>query len=399
MRGQVFEVAKREFVTRARTRGFRAITALMVLIVVAAPIIMSLLPDNSDDLPEVALGIGADAPEGFADLLTTLAEGQFDLTIVDLVGDSPAESEDRLTGGEVDAIFEGPSTLVWDGDQDPALFSLVSAGVQQSSILDQADELGLSPAELGSLFRPAQVTNRSVDGDDDETSGVRSAVAFLGLFSAFLLPQIYGQLTMLSVVEEKSTRVVEVLLSHIRPRTLLIGKILGLCALALIQLMLLILGLALALRFTNLVEIPSALWRFVPLLGLSLLGGLAIYTTLFALLGSLISRQEDAAQVMMPVFAPLMIGYIAGQTAVFGNADTLLLKILTWFPLTAPMILPVRVAREAIGPAEVALSLALLALAVFLLIRLAGRLYEFTLLRTGSRVGWREAIRLSRGIV
>lgn len=398
MRGQAFEVAKREFVTRARTRGFRAVTAILVLMVVAAPIVMSLLPDNSDELPKITIGVAADAPEGFADQLDAIAQSQVELTIIDLASDSSDEIETRLSNGDVDAVFEAPSTLVWDDFENPVIYGLISAALQQSSILDQADAIGLSPAELDRLFEPVQVSNRSI-ADDDKSSDVRSAVAFIGLFTAFLLPQIYGQLTMLSVVEEKSTRVVEVLLSHIRPRTLLIGKILGLCALAVIQLLLLIFGLVLALRFTNLVEVPSSLWRFVPLLGLSVLGGLAIYTTLFALLGSLISRQEDASQVMMPVFAPLMVGYIAGQTAVFGNADTLLLKILTWLPFTSPMILPVRVAREAIGPVEVALSLAVLAAAVFLLIRLAGRLYEFTLLRTGSRVGWREAIRLSRGAV
>ena len=94
-----------------------------------------------------------------------------------------------------------------------------------------------------------------------------------------------------------------------------------------------------------------------------------------------------------------MVGYFVGQTAVFGNAESLLVKILTWFPLTAPMLLPVRVARGAIGPGEIAISLGLLALGVYLLFKLAGRVYEFTLLRTGTRVGWGELIRLSRGSI
>ena len=220
-----------------------------------------------------------------------------------------------------------------------------------------------------------------------------------GLFLAFLLPQVFGQFTMMSVVEEKSTRVVEVLLSQIRPGTLLAGKILGLCALAVVQLLVIVAGLVASLLVTKVVDVPASVWQFVPMMTLSILGGLAIYTTLFALLGSLISRQEDQAQVMFPVFAPLMIGYFVGQTAVFGNAESLIARILTLFPLTAPMLLPVRVARDAIGPGEILLSLSLLVLCVFALFKLAGRVYEFTLLRTGSRVGWGELIRLSRGSV
>ena len=190
---------------------------------------------------------------------------------------------------------------------------------------------------------------------------------------AFVLPQVFGQLTLLSVIEEKSTRVIEVLLSHIRPRTLLLGKVLGISALAVVQLVAVVLGLTAAILLTNAINIPASVWRFVPIVLVSILGGLAIYNTFFALLGSLVSRQEDAAQVMLPLFIPLMTGLFVGQAAVIGNAETLLVKALTWFPLTAPMLLPVRVARDAIPLWEIILSLGLLALGVWLLILIAGR--------------------------
>ena len=101
--------------------------------------------------------------------------------------------------------------------------------------------------------------------------------------------------------------------------------------------------------------------------------------------------------MMMPVFVPIMAGLFVGQAAIAGNAESTLVRILTLFPPTAPMLLPVRVARDAIAPWEVALSLGLLALGVWLLIRIAGRVYEFTLLHTGPRVGWDQLLRLSRG--
>ena len=125
------------------------------------------------------------------------------------------------------------------------------------------------------------------------------------------------------------------------------------------------------------------MWRFVPIIVVSILGGLAIYNTFFALLGSLISRQEDAAQVILPVFIPLVAGSSSGKQAVIGNAETPLVKALTWFPLTAPMLLPVRVARDAIALWEIILALGLMALGVWLLVRIAGRVYEFTLLESG----------------
>jgi ABC-2 type transport system permease protein len=395
-RRQAREVALREIRTRGRSRGFRTITGLMLLLAIAAPIVVSFIPGPNDDLPEVTIGIGAGLPDGLEQAIAALGSDAYELSFRDVSENRIGDIDTMLTDGELDVAIEFPGQLVWAETESSALTSLISAAINQVAAIERANDMGLDVDELSELFTPTELSRRLVAASSN-TESVRQGVAFFGLFLAFLLPQIFGQLTMLSVVEEKATRVVEVLLSHIRPSTLLSGKILGLCALAIVQLLLIVIGLIGSLLATEVVEVPASVWQFVPMLALCVIGGLAIYTTLFALLGSLISRQEDAAQVMMPVFAPLMVGYFVGQAAVFGNAETIWVKVLTWFPLTSPMILPVRVARDAIGPAEIAVSLALQALTVWMLIRLASRVYEFTLLRTGSRVGWGELLRLSRG--
>ena len=92
-----------------------------------------------------------------------------------------------------------------------------------------------------------------------------------------------------------------------------------------------------------------------------------------------------------------MAAFFVGQTAVAGSADTLVLRVMTLIPLTSPMILPVRVARSAITPWEIAASLALLGLGAWLLMLLAARIYELALLHRGSRIGWGQAWRLARG--
>jgi len=395
---QIREVALREIVTRGRSNGYRVVTGLMLVLAVVAPIVMAYLPDPTDDLRDVTVGVEAGAPPAFVEQLELLSEGVVDLMVFDLSDEDAAGIEARLRDGRIDVALRPPRRLIWDDTEDSTVANLITAALQQAEAIDRADELGLDVGDLARVFAPIELDDEFVD-ESSNTEGVRSGVALFGLFIAFLLPQVFGQFTMMSVVEEKSTRIVEVLLSQIRPVTLLAGKILGLSALAIVQLTVIVVGLIASLMTTKIAEVPASVWQFVPLMALSILGGLAIYMTLFALLGSLISRQEDQAQVMLPVFAPLMIGYFVGQTAVFGNAETVLAKVLTWFPLTAPMLLPVRVARSAIGPIEVAVSLGLLALGSYLLFRLAGRLYEFTLLRTGSRVGWGEMFRLSLGRV
>ena len=393
---QIKEVARREIVTRARSNGYRFITGIMLLLAVAAPVIGALIPTPTDEARELVIGLSSDAPDGLADQLTALAEGTFDLTIETVDVDDADALSDAFADDNLDVAFRAPNTLIWEETEDSSVTGFVAAAVQRVTSLDRALERELDPAELAEVLAPVALEQQFLD-ETDNTEEVRIGVAMFGLFLAFLLPQVFGQFTMMSVVEEKATRVVEVLLSQIRPATLLAGKILGLCALAVVQLLLIVAGLVASMLVTNFVDIPASVWRFVPLFTLSLLAGLLIYTTLFALLGSLISRQEDQAQVMFPVFAPLMAGYFAGQVAAFGDADTALAKAMTWFPLTAPMLLPVRVARDAISSFEIIGSLAVMTVTAFLLFKLAARVYEFTLLRTGSRVGWGELIRLSRG--
>ncbi len=397
-RRQIKEVALREIRIRGRSRGYRFITGIMMVLALAAPIAMVFVPSPTNDLRDVTIGVTPGTPEAFDSQLLGLADGVLDVTVVKLASDDPDNITEQLANGQIDVVLRPPRTLVWDENSDSTTANLIAAALQQVESLRRADELGIDVGELAEVFTPVEVEDEFLNGSSN-TEGVRTTVALFGLFLAFLMPQVFGQFTMMSVVEEKSTRVVEVLLSQIRPTTLLAGKIIGLCTLAVAQLAVIIAGLVASLRVTQVVDVPAAVWRFVPMMAVSILGGLVIYTTLFALLGSLISRQEDQAQVMFPVFAPLMAGYFFGQAAIFGNAESLFMRVLTWFPLTSPMLLPVRVAMGAIGPVEVAISLLFLALGSYGLFRLAGRIYEFTLLRTGSRVGWAEAARLSRGSI
>ncbi len=391
----VKEVAAREIRTRSRTTVFRVITGILVAAAIIGPIAAAVWPESGDDLREVTVGL-VDVDEATQQQIVALAEGDLDIAFQDYTGVPPAEVDQALSDGDIDVALEPGPTLVWDRETDFEIARVLLTVLQQQDVLVKGRALGLGEGDIAQLLTPLQVQERFAD-QPDKSDDVAMGVAFLGLIAAFLLPQTFGQLTMLSVVEEKSTRVIEVLLGHLRPRTLLMGKVLGLGALAVAQLVVVVGGLTAALLLTNTIDIPGSVWRFVPIIVVSILGGLAIYNTFFALLGSLISRQEDAAQVIMPTLLPLIAGYFVGQAAVFGNAESALVKVLTLFPLTAPMLLPVRVARDAIAPWEVALSLGLLALGVWLLIRIAGRVYEFTLLHTGSRVSWGQLLRLSRG--
>jgi ABC-2 type transport system permease protein len=392
---QATTVAAREIRVRARTKAFRVITGLLVLVTIAGPTAAALWPEGDDDLRRVTVGL-VDVDDATAEQIAAFAATRLDLTFRPYAASARADLDRDLSDGEIDVALETGPTLVWDRAADPQIAAVLHGALQQLDALSRGRELGLGDDEIARMLTPVEVGERHAQ-PSNQPRGLAMAVAMIGLMAAFLLPQLYGQLTMMSVVEEKSTRVIEVLLSHLRPRTLLMGKVVGIGALAVAQLAVVICGLVTALLVTDAIDVPGAVWRFVPVIVIAIVGGLAIYNTLFALLGSLISRQEDASQVILPVFIPLMAGFFIAQAAIAGSANPTLVRVLTLFPLTAPMLLPIRVALETIEPWEIALSLGLLTLGVWLLIRIAGRVYEFTLLHTGSRVGWGQLLRLSRG--
>ncbi len=387
------EVAWREIRTRARTKAFRAVTILFVVAAVAGPIVAAAWPDgDDDDLRTVTIGVVDMDPELRAEI-SALAAGALEIDFRDL--GSPDQVAPAIHDGEIDLAVEPGPTLVWDQVADVEVAAVVGAALRQRDALGKARDLGLDDREVAALLAQPQVQERFVD-PLDESDEVAQTLAFLGLMLVFALPQAFGQLALLSVVEEKSTRVVEVLLNHLQPRALLLGKVLGLTALAVAQLAVVLAGLTAALLATDTIDIPASAWRFLPVVAASVLGGLVVYTTLFALLGSLVSRQEDASQVTLPAMVPAMVGFFAAQAAVAGNAASTLAQALTLFPLTAPFMLPVRVARDAIAPWEVAAAFCLLGLGARLLVRTAGRVYQFTLLHMGARVDWSRLLRLAR---
>jgi ABC-2 type transport system permease protein len=151
----------------------------------------------------------------------------------------------------------------------------------------------------------------------------------------------------------------------------------------------------LALALSGTVGIPASAYASLPLLFVTFLLGFTMYGTLFAVVGSLVSRQEDAQQALFPVFVPIITGYVLALQAV-AAPDSTLATIASVVPFTSPFALPVTTAQGTAGVGLIAAALVLLVATTAALLVLAARIYEFTLLRSGSRITLGEALRLAR---
>jgi ABC-2 type transport system permease protein len=222
---------------------------------------------------------------------------------------------------------------------------------------------------------------RASDGGPDE----REAVAFVAVIV------LYGQLlgyaiwVAMGVVEEKSTRVVELLLSAITPRRLLAGKVLGIGALGLGQLLLIgVAGLAMG-SATGQLDLDGGTVSALAIVLLWFVLGYALYSCAFAVAGALVPRQEDVQAVTAPLTITILAAFFLSFTALDDPSSTLA-RVLSFVPPAAPMIMPVRLIAGDVALWELVASVALTTAAAVGLVALAARIYGAAVLRTGSRV-------------
>jgi ABC-2 type transport system permease protein len=368
-------VAFREIRERLRSPAFLWSTVIMLVIVGAS----SALPAVLEKETTYRVAIVAPAPAGLDTLMQRAAE-PFEANIQLRVVGSETAGRDMLAAKKVDALLLlGDDRIVFRADIDDELTAAADAAVR-------AFRRHLPPAP--------ELTTATLERTGSEKSDDAEAlVAMLG--AALLLGSlaIYGQWVLAGVVEEKSNRVVELILSTVRPRDLLVGKVIGIGLLGLTQLALIV-GLAASLLAAGVYDAPTSLGGSVALVVPWFALGYALYAVAYAGAGALAAQQQDANSAGQPVTYTLLAAFFVGYAVLTANADSAIAHVLTVFPLTAPLVLPARSALVGVPLWEHALALALAVGSIYLGVRLAGRVYAQGLLHAGSRLSIRAAWRL-----
>ncbi len=384
----VWLVARRELDTRVRTRAFVIGTLVTLLIVVGYPVVMSLI-GGGPGTPTI--GVTARSAAVAEPLAKTLGEPVKTRRVPD------AESGRALVrDGDVDALVIGGATnltLVVDGDPDGKLVSALQAVARQRALDSALAEAGLDPGAIRADVRESGVEVTRLDSADPH-QGQRLGMAMAAGFLLYFFLIATGQMVAQGVVEEKSSRVVEILLSTIRPTHLLAGKILGTGLTGLLQFVIVGAGGYAAVSVAGVVALPSAallstlLWALV-----WFLLGFLFYATILAAGASLVSRQEDLQGVITPVIMLLIVPFIVGVSVLPGNPDSTVGAVLSLVPGFSPVLMPMRLALGVAAPWEVVVSFALTLLATVAVLWLGGRIYRNAVLRTGARVKITEALR------
>jgi ABC-2 type transport system permease protein len=383
-------VAVREIRDRARARSFWVASVILLLGVAAAAIIPALVHGHRST---ARIGIVGGQPTALTQ--TVREAGRISgtpVTVVPLPGLAAARA--RLHSGDLAAVLVGDREVLVR--QQPVGGSS-SPGSTLPGALSQVGGL----QRLYALLPPAAASNIArhgialpVHGLVPPPRGLASRIT--GLAVAILIYVIiltYGVRITIGVGEEKASRVVEVLLTTLRPVQLLAGKVIGMGVLAVTQIVAMVAVFLVLGQAAGATAVQGAAAGVVLAGALWLVLGYAFYCTAYAAAGSLITRQADAYNASIPLQLPLILAYLLAYTVLYASGVSWFYHLLAFIPFTAPVAMPVLVAVGAAPAWELVLSAMISLAATVGMARLAGTIYERAILRTGSRLRVRQVLR------
>jgi ABC-2 type transport system permease protein len=383
-------VAGREINTKLRSKAFVITTVATLVLLVGFALVMK------------AIGGGSDATVGFTSETAAMAKPF--AAIADSVGESvdtktvsgEQQGRDQVSDGSLDALVVGDGQsvhVVVKKDIDDSLRNAFNVLAGQLALSQEITKLGGDPAQVGATVAGAKAEVQQLEKPYpyDPQQLVLGIVAGILIYMSLL---INGQQVAQGVVEEKSSRVVELLLSTIRPWQLMAGKVLGIGLCGLIQMVVIGgVGLAAALSLDVLtISVTAAVGTVVWLVVWYLLGFL-MYSLVFAGLGALVSRQEDVGGVIAPALMFVILGYVIGISVLPSDPDNKLAEVLSVIPVFAPTLMPMRLAMGGVPVWEAVLSVVLVVAMIPALVWLAGKIYANAVMRSGARVKLTEALR------
>ena len=405
-------IARRELLERVRTKWFVVITLLGPLFMVALVVVPTLIAARSatgarveivDKTGKVAQPIAAGLGKVGWDVAVVAPDTADDVELARI-------RDDKINGFLVipaDA-FEG-GRILYRGDNASGqavqrfLESTVTAAVQR----ERATMLGLTEKQREAMLRRVNLDTEHTTGEAKGTSGFGSFfIAYILAFILYMVITLYGVNVMRSVVQEKTSRVMEFLVAAVKPSSLMGGKILGVGGAALIQLTvwLGIGALALAYREQLLgVFGVSAGGAALPPIALAELSvtlaffvlGFFFYAAMYAAVGAMVSSDQDTQQVQMPVTMVLVIGVTCLQLVSNSPRGTAS-AVMTQIPFWSPILMPMRFVLGGATAGEVALSLGILVGSTLLVVRAAAKIYRVGVLMYGKRPSLAELLRWLR---
>ena len=423
---KLWAVTVREYLERVRTRWFVIATIFGPLVfgaLIYLPAYVTARGRASEDVSRIQILDATGTGLGRA-ISTELNGGLFGdssrTQVISLPASRIAAAEEAATRAVLNRQIRGylvvdSGTLAgrgarYAGSNATSIVDMrrIEAAVNREVLAERLRTAGVSAVESDRLKRMRlELTAERITASGRGGSGqLRILIAISIAMLLYVTIFIYGQAVLRGVIEEKQTRVAEVVLSSVRATTLLAGKVLGVGAVGLTQMIIWIATSVLMARYrvsllaqmgvnAGPVQFPTITTGQLVVLILFFLLGYTFYAALFAAVGAMVNTEQEAQQAQMPVVLMLVVSIMFLQP-VLNNPEGVLATNLAWIPFSAPIVMPLRMTAVNVPGWEIGLSVFALTAGCYIAIYLAARIYRTGLLMYGKRPTLREVSRWVR---
>ncbi|RKZ00163.1 MAG: hypothetical protein DRQ13_00970 [Ignavibacteriae bacterium] len=406
---KILAIAKWEFIEKVKTKTFIISLILTPIIIIGFSIVPTLL-STKEDARTKAIGVLDITGFYFDNVRKALEEykledGQPNYIVINLIKDND-ELNDNKTNADKNILenkIEGylfinipsPDSLVAEyrsrsigNFRDVKRFEEV---LNKIRIREELLNSGIDPGLISSLQKNIQLKQIRI-----EESGKEGKQDFLTVFfSSFIfiillmMMVIYsGQMLVRSLIEEKSNKLIEVLISSCTPDELLTGKILGLSSLGLTQISIWAL---IGLGLVGGAVVPPEMFENILLMLLYFVLGFVFYTTLFVGIGSIVTTEQEAQQITTYLSLTLMLPIVIAMPAI-QNPDVLILKVFSYIPLTIPSVMLLRVNIAPVPVIDLLITVSIMLISIYIMIKLSAKIFRIGILSYGGRPTIKEII-------
>ncbi|ARE35640.1 ABC transporter permease [Rhodococcus sp. BH4] len=381
-------VARREFMTQISKKSFVISNVIILVAIIGGIIAFSLFSGGDEDKSKIGLVGNQSLSATMVSIGDTLGNP---VTVTEVSDDVTAR--DQVKDGDLDvAVIAGSGggvTVVTKKEVATNLRAVIESSVAQQAQSNALSAAGIDPAQLAEATSTAVVTIDAIDPPDPE-QGQRIAMSIAAVVLLYMQILLFGTYVAMGVVEEKSSRVVELLLSTLRPLQLLWGKVLGIGAVGLMQMAAYaVAGVATGLATGVLTVTGTAIGVLFGTLGWFILGFL-FFAVLYAAAGSMVSRQEDVNATAMPL-ALLVMAMVSVAFVSVSNPEGTLSNVLSWIPPFSAILMPLRISAGVASPFQIVGTILLMLVVTAALSMIAAKIYQRSILRIGKVVSWKEA--------
>ena len=410
-------ITRREYLNKIRNRSFVIMTFVSPLILVIFALVIGFLTNvnNKSKAKDIVI---VDESGLYANTFENTETIQYEYLSNVSLKDAKAEVLAKSKYGLLYIPDKGDQNIAFYSEESPSLSltSELTNAMERTLFQHNLTKKGIDKKEIDAAKTHISIQMENFTGEktSELDNVMKITIGGIAGYLIFMFIIIYGNMIMRSVIEEKTNRIVEIIISSVKPFELMLGKILGtsLAGLTQFAIWIVIGGVLLALapsffevntsaqavqgvgNVSEINNIVAALYHFPfaePFLVFLLffIGGYLLYSSLYAMIGAMVDNETDTQQFLMPILLPLILAFYVGMFSVIEEPHGTISVVFSYIPLTSPVVMLMRI-PFGVAWWEVLISLVILYLTFFAVIKLASKIYRIGILMYGKKASYRE---------